>query len=79
MADVNFLKRLFEYDKEHIKEDVLKKLKKYIEHKDFLPAVNILNFLNFARLIFFFTFSSTEIGKGQQSCLVSLYVGYRYG
>ncbi|XP_018800561.1 PREDICTED: dynein heavy chain 6, axonemal [Bactrocera latifrons] len=38
MADVNFLKRLFEYDKEHIKEDVLKKLKKYIEHKDFLPA-----------------------------------------
>ncbi|CAD7077293.1 unnamed protein product [Hermetia illucens] len=38
MADVNFLKRLFTYDKEHIPEATIKKLKKYIEHKDFIPA-----------------------------------------
>ncbi|KAH8387117.1 hypothetical protein KR093_004852, partial [Drosophila rubida] len=38
MADINFIKRLFEYDKEHMKEDVLKKIKKYIDHKDFVPA-----------------------------------------
>lgn len=41
MADINFIKRLFEYDKEHIKEETLKKIKKYIEHKDFVPAVKI--------------------------------------
>lgn len=40
MADVNFIKRLFEFDKEHIKEDTLKKVKKYIDHKDFVPAVS---------------------------------------
>ncbi|KAH8299235.1 hypothetical protein KR044_006570, partial [Drosophila immigrans] len=38
MADINFIKRLFEYDKEHMKDDVLKKVKKYIDHKDFVPA-----------------------------------------
>ncbi|XP_032581827.1 dynein heavy chain 6, axonemal [Drosophila sechellia] len=38
MADINFIKRLFEYDKEHMKEDTLKKVKKYIDHKDFVPA-----------------------------------------
>ncbi|ALC49870.1 Dhc16F [Drosophila busckii] len=38
MADTNFIKRLFEYDKEHMKDDVLKKVKKYIDHKDFVPA-----------------------------------------
>lgn len=42
MADINFIKRLFEYDKEHMKEDVLKKVKKYIDHKDFVPAVSLL-------------------------------------
>lgn len=41
MADINFIKRLFEYDKEHMKEDVLKKVKKYIDHKDFVPAVSL--------------------------------------
>lgn len=40
MADVNFIKRLFEFDKEHIKEETLKKVKKYISHKDFVPAVS---------------------------------------
>ncbi|XP_055549943.1 dynein axonemal heavy chain 6 [Wyeomyia smithii] len=39
MADVNFLKRLEEYDKEHIPETILKKLKTYIEHKDFQPPI----------------------------------------
>ncbi|XP_030566728.1 dynein heavy chain 6, axonemal [Drosophila novamexicana] len=38
MADINFIKRLFEYDKEHMKDDVVKKVKKYIDHKDFVPA-----------------------------------------
>ncbi|EDW82538.1 uncharacterized protein Dwil_GK25078 [Drosophila willistoni] len=38
MADINFIKRLFEYDKEHMKDDVIKKIKKYIDHKDFVPA-----------------------------------------
>ncbi|XP_043065698.2 dynein axonemal heavy chain 6 [Drosophila bipectinata] len=38
MADINFIKRLFEYDKEHMKDDTLKKVKKYIDHKDFVPA-----------------------------------------
>ncbi|KAH8363782.1 hypothetical protein KR200_006735, partial [Drosophila serrata] len=38
MADINFIKRLFEYDKEHMKEETLKKVKKYIDHKDFVPA-----------------------------------------
>lgn len=39
MADVNFLKKLMEFDKEHINEATLKKLKAYIEHKDYDPAV----------------------------------------
>lgn len=38
MADVNFLKRLMEFDKEHIAEATLKKLKAYIDHKDYEPA-----------------------------------------
>ncbi|KAK4872624.1 hypothetical protein RN001_014653 [Aquatica leii] len=37
MGDVNFLKRLQEYDKDHIPEIMLKKLKVYIENKDFIP------------------------------------------
>ncbi|XP_021708238.1 dynein heavy chain 6, axonemal [Aedes aegypti] len=39
MADVNFLKKLEDYDKEHIPDSMLKKLKTYIEHKDFQPPV----------------------------------------
>ncbi|XP_055643505.1 dynein axonemal heavy chain 6 [Toxorhynchites rutilus septentrionalis] len=39
MADVNFLKKLEEYDKEHIPETVLKKLKSYVDHKDFQPPI----------------------------------------
>ena len=41
MADVNFLKKLEDYDKEHIPEPVLKKIKTYVDHKDFEPAVSI--------------------------------------
>lgn len=37
MADTNFIKRLQEYDKEHIPEDRLKKIKPYIEDKNFDP------------------------------------------
>ncbi|KAF5287317.1 hypothetical protein FQR65_LT02190 [Abscondita terminalis] len=37
MGDVNFLKKLQEYDKDNIPEITLKKLKIYIQHKDFVP------------------------------------------
>lgn len=43
MADVNFLKKLVEYDKEHIPEAILKKIKKYIDNKDFDPVVSFLS------------------------------------
>lgn len=39
MADVNFLRKLIEFDKEHISEATLKKLKTYVEHDDFNPTV----------------------------------------
>ncbi|CAH1962386.1 unnamed protein product [Acanthoscelides obtectus] len=35
LGDANFLKRLQEYDKDHISEIVLRKLKPYVEHPDF--------------------------------------------
>lgn len=37
MADTNFLKKLQDYDKDHISESTLKKLKAYIDHPDFIP------------------------------------------
>lgn len=43
MADVNFLKKLMEFDKEHISEATLKKIKVYIEHADFVPVVSFYN------------------------------------
>jgi dynein heavy chain len=39
MSDVNFLKKLQEYDVNHISEATLKKIKPYVETKDFQPAV----------------------------------------
>lgn len=41
MADVNFLKRLQEYDANNIPDAIIKKLKPYVENKDFQPAVSI--------------------------------------
>uniref|UniRef100_A0A182JL82 AAA+ ATPase domain-containing protein n=1 Tax=Anopheles atroparvus TaxID=41427 RepID=A0A182JL82_ANOAO len=38
MSDVNFLKKLEDYDKEHIPEAVIKKIKTYVDNKDFQPA-----------------------------------------
>lgn len=38
MSDANFLKKLVEFDKEHISDAVLTKLKTYINHKDFDPS-----------------------------------------
>ncbi|KAJ2954382.1 hypothetical protein O0L34_g2646 [Tuta absoluta] len=35
LADVNFIKNLEEYDKDHIPDSILKKLKVYLVHKDF--------------------------------------------
>lgn len=40
MSDVNFLKKLEDYDKEHIPEAIIKKIKSYVDHKDFQPAVS---------------------------------------
>lgn len=40
MADVNFLKKLQDYDANHIPDTIIKKLKPYVDHKDFQPAVS---------------------------------------
>ncbi|XP_060586003.1 dynein axonemal heavy chain 6-like [Ruditapes philippinarum] len=37
LGDANFLKKLYEYDKDNIGESILKKLKKYIENPKFIP------------------------------------------
>ena len=37
LADPNFIKRLFDYDKDNIAESTLRKLKKYIENPNFNP------------------------------------------
>lgn len=37
LGDTYFLKKLQEYDKDHISDIVLRKLKPYIEHPDFTP------------------------------------------
>lgn len=37
LGDVNFLKKLQEYDKNHINDQMLRKLKTYIDHPDFIP------------------------------------------
>lgn len=41
MSDVNFLKKLQDYDANHIPETTIKKLKPYVENKDFQPAVRL--------------------------------------
>lgn len=38
LSDVNFLKRLMEFDKEHVTEATLQKLRAYVEHKDWEPS-----------------------------------------
>ncbi|CAH2103550.1 unnamed protein product [Euphydryas editha] len=37
LADVNFIRNLEEYDKDHIPDTMLKKIKVYLTHKDFNP------------------------------------------
>lgn len=37
MSDSNFLKKLVEFDKEHISEKTIAKLQTYVDHKDFNP------------------------------------------
>lgn len=37
LADVNFIRNLEEYDKDHIPDAMLKKIKVYLTHKDFNP------------------------------------------
>lgn len=37
LADTNFLKKLQDYDKDHINDNILKKLKVYVDHPDFVP------------------------------------------
>ncbi|XP_060520964.1 dynein axonemal heavy chain 6 [Cylas formicarius] len=43
LSDTHFLKKLQEYDKDHISDIMLKKLKPYVEHPDFVPekVVNV--------------------------------------
>lgn len=40
LSDINFLKKLQEYDVNHIPEALLKRIKPYVDHKDFDPAVS---------------------------------------
>jgi len=37
LGDSNFLKRLYDYDKDNIPEALLKKLKKYTDNPKFVP------------------------------------------
>ena len=37
LGDSNFLKLLYDYDKDHVPESLLKKLKKYIDNPKFTP------------------------------------------
>jgi len=37
LGDTNFLKKLQDYDKDHITDLMLKKVKMYVEHPDFVP------------------------------------------
>ena len=37
LGDSNFLKRLYDYDKDNIPEKMLKQLKKYMENPKFVP------------------------------------------
>ena len=39
LGDANFLKRLYEYDKDNIPQSMLKKLKIYIDNPKFLPDI----------------------------------------
>lgn len=47
MADVNFIKKLTEFNKENISDITLRKIKTYIEHKDFDPIVSLSVIENF--------------------------------
>jgi hypothetical protein len=61
MADVNFLKRLQEYDANNIPDAIIKKLKPYVDNKDFQPAVSkflkLFFFVKFPSLVFNFFFN----------------------
>ncbi|XP_075229380.1 dynein heavy chain at 16F [Lycorma delicatula] len=39
LGDINFLKKLQEYDKDHIPDSLLRKLKDFIDHPEFLPDI----------------------------------------
>jgi len=39
LGDSNFLKRLYEYDKDNIADAMIKKLKKYTDNPKFVPDV----------------------------------------
>lgn len=58
LGDVNFLKKLQEYDANHIPESTIKKLKPYVEHKDFQPAVRFSNVMNIQDSKYFLPFRS---------------------
>lgn len=42
MVDTNFLRRMMTYDKEHMSEVILKKVRKYTTDKEFDPNVGEL-------------------------------------
>lgn len=46
MADVNFLKKLLEFDKEHISEATLKKIKVFLDDPEYDPVVTLLFYMS---------------------------------
>lgn len=68
MNDVNFLRKLQEYDANRIPETTIKKLKPYVENKDFQPAVSSDSFKSLLNYLIFLV----DCGKSFQNR--SLYV-----
>lgn len=66
LGDVNFLKKLQEYDANHIPESTIKKLKPYVEHKDFQPAVRFSDVVNIHDLMPFDYLSCRSWKKSQR-------------
>lgn len=70
LGDVNFLKKLQEYDANHIPESTIKKLKPYVEHKDFQPAVRFSDVVNIPDLMPFLSCRSWKKSQRQQDLCV---------
>lgn len=75
MSDVNFLKKLQEYDANNIPEATIKKLKPYIENKDFQPAVSSKILLTVLKVIS--TLFSLDRRKSLENSPIHVFLGHR--